>query len=126
MGSVSIEKKNWFLGKKKNKPLKLFADFNFCMKMGKAVFNFLMETYFPSERSVEQTWYCWNKDILHESKSSGVSLPEETLWQLTQLLMQNDTCGFRLKFTFLFGIHTFMLCHSLICNFQLSGTKITY
>ena len=45
-----LEKKNWFLGKKKNKPLKLFADFNFCMKMGKAVFNFLMETCFPPEK----------------------------------------------------------------------------
>lgn len=44
------KKKNWFLGKKKNKPLKLFADFNFCMEMGKAVFNFLMETCFPPEQ----------------------------------------------------------------------------
>lgn len=44
-----LKKKNWFLEKKKNKPLKLFADFNLCVKMGKAVFNFLMETCFQPE-----------------------------------------------------------------------------
>ena len=45
-----LKKKNkWFLGKKKNKPLKVFADFNLCMKMRKTVFNFLMETCFPPE-----------------------------------------------------------------------------
>lgn len=47
MGEVTglnLCEKDWFLQKKKNKPLELFADFDLCMKMEKAIFNFLMET----------------------------------------------------------------------------------
>lgn len=54
--------------KEKNKPWKLFADFNLRMKMENAVFNFLMETCFQPEEIRGRDLIALNKEGLQGSK----------------------------------------------------------